>query len=79
MVFDVVRIITLVILWVCIALNWYTIILNIRNGRRYREEHRERLAQMEEWFEEARRNYQKALDNLINKEKEESEKNYEEN
>lgn len=77
--FDVIRVITLVILWICIGLNWYTIILNIRNGRRYRKEHRERLAQMEEWFESTRRDYQKQLDDIINQEKEEREKNYENN
>lgn len=76
---DIFRMITLVILWCLIALNWCLIFQNIKNSRRYRKEHRERLAQMEEWFEAARRNYQNALDNLINKEKEESEKNYEEN
>ena len=52
--FEVTRWATLVVLWLCIGVNLWSIIRNFQNLRRWRKEHMERMKQMEEWFDSFR-------------------------
>lgn len=49
--FEVIRWVTLAILWGCIGLNVWSIIRNWRQYHYWQKEFRARLKEMEEWFE----------------------------